>query len=549
MNKLTARLLVSFAAVGLIALVVGGISYWSATRLIEGIDEVSTVRLPSVHGLMVINEAQIAVKATERSLLLPDLDAAARADQLAEQARNWARVDEGWKIYEPLPQTPDEAVKWKEFVAAWEVWKKDAAAVAALIAESHRADSAAPLAQARELSLGQAGRSFAAAEKLLNEVTTLNLALAHAADKAADATGELSKRIALLTSVGGFTLALVLGFYLARSISRPILAIATNLSAGAEQTGAAATQIAATSQSLAEGSSEQAASLEETSSSLEEMSGMTKRNSDNARLAKDHTVETRTAADAGVADMQAMAHAMRDIKASSDDIAKIIKTIDEIAFQTNILALNAAVEAARAGEAGMGFAVVAEEVRNLAQRSAVAAKETAAKIETSIAKTAQGVQLTERVVASLGDIATKAGRVDELVGEVAAASQEQTQGIGQLNTAVGHIDKVTQSNAASAEECAGAAEELNAQTTTLKAAAHDLHVLVHGSSRQPVAAPTAHTAPAPAPAPAARKPRPLHLPPPAPAPVTRQVARAVPPARNGHATPANADELFADVTH
>ena len=155
---------------------------------------------------------------------------------------------------------------------------------------------------------------------------------------------------------------------------------------------AAAGQVSSASQSLAEGASEQAASLEETSSSLEEMSSMTKRNAENAQKANELAKQARAAADTGVGDMQAMNAAMDAIKASSDDIAKIIKTIDEIAFQTNILALNAAVEAARAGEAGMGFAVVADEVRNLAQRSAQAAKETAAKIEGAVSKTAQGVR-------------------------------------------------------------------------------------------------------------------------------------------------------------
>jgi methyl-accepting chemotaxis protein len=233
---------------------------------------------------------------------------------------------------------------------------------------------------------------------------------------------------------------------------------------------------------LAEGASEQAASLEETSASLEEISSMTKRNADNAQTTKGLANLARSAADSGASDMQKMSVAMQDIKSSSDDISKIIKTIDEIAFQTNILALNAAVEAARAGEAGMGFAVVSDEVRNLAQRSAQAAKETAAKIETAIAKTTQGVQMSEKVAQSLAEIVTNVRKVDELVAEIATASKEQNDGITQVNTAVTQMDKVTQSNAASAEESASAAQELNAQTHVLRGIVGDLLKLVGGTN-------------------------------------------------------------------
>jgi methyl-accepting chemotaxis protein len=245
----------------------------------------------------------------------------------------------------------------------------------------------------------------------------------------------------------------------------------------------AANEVSASSQTLAEGASEQAAALEETSSSLEELASMTKRNAENAQKVNDLAKQARAAADKGTIDMQTMNAAMDAIKVSSDDIAKIIKTIDEIAFQTNILALNAAVEAARAGEAGMGFAVVADEVRNLAQRSAQAAKETAAKIEGAIGKTAQGMQISGKVAAALDEIAAKARQVDELAAEVAGASREQTLGITQINTAVGQMDNVTQANAASAEESAVAAEELNSQAVAMKDSVAELLQLVDGQRR------------------------------------------------------------------
>ncbi len=307
----------------------------------------------------------------------------------------------------------------------------------------------------------------------------------------------------ILAASGAITLfGLGLCVWMARSISKPIKLVTETLSAGAEQTTAAAAQVSTASQSLAEGASEQAASLEETSSSLEEMASMTRRNTENAQRTKELANQARVAGDAGAVDMKEMIAAMGAINASSADIGKIIKTIDEIAFQTNILALNAAVEAARAGEAGLGFAVVAEEVRNLAQRSAQAARETAGKIEAAVQKSHHGVAISGKVARNLDDIVTRTRQLDQLAAEVANASHEQTQGISQINLAVTEMDKVTQANAANAEESASAAEELNAQADALKDAVSELLALVDGSgaarsqSVAPSMTPTASSKPA-----------------------------------------------------
>jgi methyl-accepting chemotaxis protein len=297
--------------------------------------------------------------------------------------------------------------------------------------------------------------------------------------------------------VGALLIGSLLGFFITRSVNKALKQTATTLNDGAEQVSSSANQVSAASQSLAGGASQQAAAIEETSSSLEEMSSMTQRNAENSQRANDLARQTRTAAERGATGMQAMSAAMAEIKGSSDDIAKIIRTIDEIAFQTNILALNAAVEAARAGEAGMGFAVVAEEVRNLAQRSAQAAKETAAKIEGAIAKTSQGVQLSDKVSEALNEIVAKARQMDELAANVAGASQEQSQGISQLNAAVGQMDQATQGNAASAEECAAAAEELNSQAQCMKATLADLLKLTGSTRNSAAPRPVAQNKPLP----------------------------------------------------
>ncbi|HNQ22582.1 MAG TPA: methyl-accepting chemotaxis protein [Phycisphaerae bacterium] len=288
----------------------------------------------------------------------------------------------------------------------------------------------------------------------------------------------------LLMTAGALVLGVLLAYVITRSIVRPINRIITGLNEGAEQVNDAAGQVSGASQDLAQGASEQASSLEETSSSLEEMAAMTRTNADNARQANDLSEQTRTAAQHGDKTMEALNVAMSAINDSSSEISKIIKVIEEIAFQTNLLALNAAVEAARAGEHGKGFAVVADEVRNLAQRAAQASREITGLIEDSVSKAREGSNVAGEVAKALGDIVGNVAKVTELINGIARASQEQTQGVDQINTAVSQMDKVTQQNAAGAEECASAAEELAAQAQAVQAVVRDLAGLIHGRKDQ-----------------------------------------------------------------
>ena len=289
----------------------------------------------------------------------------------------------------------------------------------------------------------------------------------------------------------GLLFGIAASFTIRRSIGRSMQSITVTLDEAAAQVSSAAGQVSTTSQSLAEGASEQASSLEETSASLEQLSSMTKRNADSALQAKGNAGQCLGSADVGARQMQSMQAAMAAIRSASHDISNILKTIDEIAFQTNILALNAAVEAARAGEAGAGFAVVADEVRSLAQRCAAAAKETAQKIEDSVAKSEHGSKVSAEVAQSFAAIQQQVRQLNQSVTEIATASNEQSLGIGQVTAAISQMDKVTQSNAASAEECAASAEELNAQSHLLKDAVRGLRHLV-GSAEQVRAAVTLH---------------------------------------------------------
>ena len=308
-------------------------------------------------------------------------------------------------------------------------------------------------------------------------------------EKLGQQTAASGKKSALVTMwvlvllvLAGAAAAALFARYTIRAIADALNRITLSLDRGAIQTSSAARQVATASQNLAAGASEQAAAIEQTSTSLEEMSTMIRTTAENSQKAKGLASDARTVAGTGLGNMQAMSEAMNEIGVASAEVAKIVKNIDEIAFQTNILALNAAVEAARAGEAGAGFAVVADEVRSLAQRSAAAARETAAKIEAAIASAKRGSDRSSEVARSLKEITDKVVATDLLVAEIATAAGEQSQGVTQVNLAIAQMDKIAQSNAASAEQSASAADELDAQAEAMKDTVAKLQSLVGGDA-------------------------------------------------------------------
>ncbi|MBM3302939.1 MAG: hypothetical protein FJY85_23710, partial [Deltaproteobacteria bacterium] len=287
---------------------------------------------------------------------------------------------------------------------------------------------------------------------------------------------------AWLIGIGAISLIafIALSVLIASGIIRPVHRAAGGLNEATDQFTTISEQLSSSSQQLATGASEQAAGVEEASSSLEEMASVTKQNADNAKQANALMEETNRVVDGANHAVKELTQSMSEISASSEETGKVIKTIDEIAFQTNLLALNAAVEAARAGEAGAGFAVVADEVRNLAMRAAEAAKSTANLIEGTINRIKNGSDMVSRTNEAFAMVAASSKKASELVGEIAAASNEQARGIEQINKAVAEMDEVVQHNSANAEESSSAAEEMNAQALQMRDYVKDLTVLLGG---------------------------------------------------------------------
>jgi methyl-accepting chemotaxis protein len=502
--KLSWKLTGGFLGAALLILVVGALGYYGTMRTDRSVVILGQKCLPAANGLwkMYMNIAQILKN--ERTSLLTQLDSKEVQTQAKRSSKAWEGAEEGFKAYEAFEKTAEQEKLWAQVGKAWAMWRLEQSKVMTALG----AGSLQEKQFAYQVAMSSSRDAYRDLEAALEKMLENNIKTTMQTANKADAEAHLLVNVSLAAVIAGVVTVLALGFFVSRGIDRIIRPIAQTLDSGSNQVAAAAENLSTASQTLAEGARKQAATIEETSSSMNEMLSTIQRNAEGASHAKDLANQAMQAAEQGSQNTRLMNDSVRciqqssremrssmdGIKASSGEIAKIIHTIDEIAFQTNILALNAAVEAARAGEVGLGFAVVADEVRNLAQKSAGAARETAEKIESAVLRSEDGMRVAEKMNVQLLDIVNraqvvqqnlerienKAREVDEVVAQISTASNEQSQGIGQVNAAIGQMDEITQSNAANADVDAKAAIQLNNQAGQLKEAVNSLLNLVDG---------------------------------------------------------------------
>jgi methyl-accepting chemotaxis protein len=482
--KLSNKLLGGFLIVALITLVVGYLGWSSANQLTGHLHTMGKQSLPSVQNLLTIQKNLEAFRAAQNALLNPDLNSAMRQQQFARIAQIRETYQKAWNAFEALPKAGEAAKVWEKTKTAITVWREENNKFLNLAKSMDKVEAGkGDIFTALNKQLrGKCLPRQEEAMGLMDELVKMDTAEVVKTMAQATADSARTKWLSGVGMVAGFGLAMFLGIILSLSITRPINRIIAELNEGADQVSSASSQVSSASQILAQGNSEQAASLQETSSSLEQMASMTRQNANHASEANALMQETGRVVQEADRYMQDLTSSMQEISQASDDTAKIIKTIDEIAFQTNLLALNAAVEAARAGEAGAGFAVVADEVRNLAMRAAEAAKNTAQLIEGTVEKVKGGTDLVSKTGEAFTQVTTSAGKVKDLVAEIDATSREQAQGADQISKAVAEMDSVVQQNAANAEESASAAEELFAQAAQMKGVVGGLVALVAGSN-------------------------------------------------------------------
>jgi methyl-accepting chemotaxis protein len=498
--RIAAKLLVSFIAILALTVVVGVISIAQLSKVNDMSTEITGNWMPSTRTLLEIKGLMARYRSIELQHILSDT-LTEMSEYEKAMGNSWNALEKHLADYEKLISEPEEREIFPTYKKALAQYAAEHGKVIAL-SRAQKKDDATAVIRGESLKINRE------LDEMIDKLVAVNVAGAAKANETADAVYARARLWVIGLLVGSIVVGLVLAVTIARAVARPLsdaVKVAQSVAAGdltsridaetTDETGmllaalkemndslvkivgevrtgtdtiaTASSQIASGNQDLSSRTEEQASSLEQTAASMEELTSTVKQNADNARQANQLAVSASEVAVRGGGVVSQVVDTMGSINASSRKIVDIIGVIDGIAFQTNILALNAAVEAARAGEQGRGFAVVASEVRNLAQRSAGAAKEIKTLIDDSVGKVEEGSRQVAEAGRTMDEIVDSVKRVTDIMGEITAASQEQTSGIEQVNQAITQMDQVTQQNAALVEEAAAAAGSLQDQATSL----------------------------------------------------------------------------------
>ncbi|MBF0313414.1 MAG: MCP four helix bundle domain-containing protein [Oligoflexia bacterium] len=513
--KIDKKIIILSAALIAFLVITSLIAFFAIQKVTNITYHITKVLMPSERYLSVIDKGQISLKEVERSLLLRRLDANIRKTIYDRREEISKHIDQAWKAYEPLEQSADEAIEWKQFIGKWNTWKEHHEKVVTLIkqkdeklaqmkllseVEALKLKSEIDKLDDKAFNLSMEGmKYFAIAETSLEELLKIQGKNTKIAEDSSNTTSNSVYWLIFIFSISAIITSIFISISIIRSIVQALATSITSLSDCSTQVGSASQEVSSGSQQVSQASSEQASSIEETSAALEEMNGQINNNLENAKSALELSEKVVGISEEAKAAMEQLQRAMHEILKSNEKIEQLVKVIDnigekteimdEIVFQTKLLSFNASVEAERAGEHGRGFAVVAQEVGNLAQMSGKAAQEIAQIVKDSIrqaeavsnenkSKVDEGYKLVEETSRVLQEIGKKAQIVQKAASQVLTASNEQASGIRQINSAVEQLDKAIQENASTSEETASAAEELNSQVDTLKQVVVDLSSLI-----------------------------------------------------------------------
>jgi methyl-accepting chemotaxis protein len=486
--SLKLKLMIGFIFIALLAGLIGFFGWFGIEKTSEKIVQLGENNIPTLMNLERITN-QISDKRTAmRTLMISYNNTEDVKNQIQNIEESQVRLKSAMDKYEKTPRTKKEDDLWKNFKkmnAESEKTNENFLALAKKLLTNP--ENSAQITQ-KLYSMGMDGKVRKEFRELLSSLDRLKkYSLEYYAREEVNNAINLGNRmnfIIVITSLAGFIIALLTGLFLSKGISDPLTSITEKIDSSSGQLSSAASQVSSSSEELSSGASELASSVEEITSSMEELQATIENNTKNTREAEGLMDETKKGTEKVSRRMKSMQKSMEEISESSEEIGKIIKVIDDIAFQTNILALNAAVEAARAGDAGKGFVVVADQVKDLAGKSATAAKQTASLIEKAINNVADGRESVDEVIDSQKIAAELAERVNILLTEVSESSKEQLKGANQVTQGITQINSVVQQAASSSEELAASGEELVSQGESMQEIVETLTKLVQGAGNR-----------------------------------------------------------------